>query len=169
MSRNMGQEKAALSSNIIALTCDERKKMKGKQVETSSSSCSTSRSNSNDEEVRARTELSAEDKVERAHTDRSSAQWISMMRRGQHGARRGRARVRCDPRWSSSAHRTKRHTELGAEDEEESSARRISMMRRWLGFPRALTELLGVEDEEEGWGELGAGEWARAELSTGWR
>jgi len=90
-----------------------------------------------------------------------------MMRRGQHGARRGRARVRCDPRWSSSAHRTKRHTELGAEDEEESSTRRISMMRRWLGFPRALTELLGVEDEEEGWGELGAEEWVGAELSTG--
>ena len=64
-------------------------------------------------------------------------------------------------------HRTKRHTELVAEDEEESSARRISMMRRWLGFPRALTELLGVEDKEEGWRELGAGEWAGAELSTG--
>ena len=41
------------------------------------------------------------------------------------------------------------------------------MMRRWLGFPRALTELLGVEDEEEGWGELGAEEWVGAELSTG--
>jgi len=40
------------------------------------------------------------------------------------------------------------------------------MMRRWLGFPRALTELLGVEDKEEGWGELGAGEWVGAELST---
>ena len=169
MSRKIGQEKSALSSNIIALTCDERKKMKEKQVETSSSSCSTSRSNSNDEEVRARTKLSEQDEVERAHTDQSSATWISIMRRGLHGARRGRARVWCGPRWSSSVHRTKRHTELVAEDEEESSARWISMMRRWLGFPRALTELLGVEDKEEGWRELGAGEWARAELSTGWR
>ena len=42
MSREMGQEEASSSSKGKALTCSEKKKMRGKQVETSSSSSSSS-------------------------------------------------------------------------------------------------------------------------------
>ena len=42
MSRKMGQDKASSLSKGKALACCEKKKMKGKQVETSSSSSSTS-------------------------------------------------------------------------------------------------------------------------------
>ena len=50
MSRKMGQEVASLSSKGKALACGEKKKMKGKQVETSSSSSSSSEDEEEEEE-----------------------------------------------------------------------------------------------------------------------
>jgi hypothetical protein len=46
----MGQEEGTSSSKGTALTCDERKKMKGKQVESSSSSSSSSEDEEEDED-----------------------------------------------------------------------------------------------------------------------
>ena len=50
MSRKMGQEEASSSSKGKALTCSEKKKMKGKQVETSSSSSSEDEEDDDDDD-----------------------------------------------------------------------------------------------------------------------
>ena len=50
MSREMGQDEASSSNKGKALTCSEKKKMKGKQVETSSSSSSSSEDEEEDED-----------------------------------------------------------------------------------------------------------------------
>ena len=49
MSRKMGQEEASSSRKGKALTCSEKKKMKGKPVETTSSSSSSSEDEEEDE------------------------------------------------------------------------------------------------------------------------
>ena len=50
MSRKMGQEEASSSCKGKALICSEKKKMKGKQVETSSSSSSSSEEEDDDDD-----------------------------------------------------------------------------------------------------------------------
>jgi len=50
MSRKMGQEEATSSNKATALTCDEQKKMKGKNVESISSSSSSSEGEEEDED-----------------------------------------------------------------------------------------------------------------------
>ena len=60
----MGQEEASSSRKDHALTCDERKKMKGKQVESSSSSGSSSEDEEEDED---------DDEEESSEDDQSSS------------------------------------------------------------------------------------------------
>ena len=50
MSHKVGQDEASSSSKGKALTCSEKKKMKGKQVETSSSSSSSSEEEEEDDD-----------------------------------------------------------------------------------------------------------------------
>ena len=61
MSHKMGQEEASSSSKGKALTCREKNKMKGKQVETSSSSSSSSEDEEEDEDDDNDDEYSSDD------------------------------------------------------------------------------------------------------------